>query len=372
MKLRKGAFEDFANQVEIDEKQIIVYGAGMNGQTLTVYWLNQCHLSEKVVCYVDSDTRKHGKTIQLGKNNVPIRDPSVLEKAKNCVLLMTVNDFEPIIKALEQVQGLEDMEVYFLPIMIINSNKPSGNGAIRISEEPLIPRKINYCWFSGNPIPDQLQKCIDSWKRFCPSYEIIRWDERNYDVSSNEYMRQAYSCKRWGFVPDVARLDILYRYGGIYLDTDVELTRNLDELLYQPAFCSVERWGTVNMGGCSGAQPGNPVIKAMLDYRKDEPFLLEDGSLNLMSCGYYETPPLIAKGLRINNQTQVIANGMMTVYSSDFFHPYEYISGRLECTKNTFSIHHFDGGWMDQGTKLQREKEHTRLSALVKNLHEGP
>lgn len=373
MRLKNGSFADFAEEVKAAGKQIIVYGAGMNGKTLAVYWLNQYQLLERVACYVDADKGKQGKEVRLGKYTVPIKAPPVLEELTGTyVLLMTVNDFEPVISVLTQMRGMEYTEVYFLPIMIMNAERPSdGCGVIQTSKEPLIPKVIHYTWFSGEPVPDHLKRCIDTWKRFCPDYDIVRWDSTNYDLWQNQYMTQAFQHQKWGFIADVARLDILYRYGGIYLDSDVELVRNLDELLYQPAFCSVERWGTVNMGGGSGAQPGNPVIKAMLDYRKDEPFVLEDGSLNLMSCGYYETPPLIEKGLQINGQTQLIADGMMAVYSSDYFHPYEYMNGKLRVTKNTFSIHHFDGGWMNPAVKAQRMKEQERLSAFIAKMEGG-
>ncbi len=117
-------------------------------------------------------------------------------------------------------------------------------------------------------MPEGSRKCIESWEKHCPDYEIVRWDESNYDVNKNRYMQEAYERQKWGFVPDYARLDILYHYGGIYIDTDVELVRNLDELLYQQAFCGVEKWGNVNMGNCSGAVPGHPMIKKMLEERE--------------------------------------------------------------------------------------------------------
>lgn len=370
MRLRSGSFAEFAEEVRRTGKQIIVYGAGMNGQTLALYWLNEHSLSEKVLCYADANAGKRGGEVRLGSCAIPIKPPSVLEEAAGkYILLMTPNDFEPIIGSLSRMQGLEDTTVYFLPIMIMNAERPPADcGVVRTSEEPLIPKVIHCTWFSGKPIPSHLQRCMDTWSRFCPEYEIKQWTAKNYDFRWNPYMTQAFERQKWGFMGDIARLDLLYRYGGIYLDTDVELIRSLNELLYQPAFCSVERWGTVNLGGCSGAQAGSPVIKAMLDYRREEPFVLEDGSLNLRSCGYYETPPLIALGLQINGRTQVIAGGKMTVYSSDYFHPYEYMDGKLWRTKNTFSIHHFDGGWMDPAIWKRRQREQEKLSALIEEM----
>ena len=169
----------------------------------------------------------------------------------------------------------------------------------------------------------------------------MRWDESNYDVNKNRYMQEAYERQKWGFVPDYARLDILYHYGGIYIDTDVELVRNLDELLYQQAFCGVEKWGNVNMGNCSGAVPGHPMIKKMLEEREKVSFIREDGGLNLETCGVYETRPLIREGMCVD---------------------------KLNMTENTFSIHHFNGGWLDEKAKQQRTITQMQYQDVMKRM----
>ena len=232
--------------------------------------------------------------------------------------------------------------------------------------EVRIPKVINYCWFSGNPMPEYLVKCIESWKRFCPDYKIVRWDEDNYDVGKNIYMKQAYEAGKWGFVPDIARLDILYNYGGLYIDTDVEIIKNLDDLLGNEAFTGVEKWGNINMGGCSGAVPHHPMIKKMLDFRINEEFIMQDGSLNLTTCGYYETMPFIQEGFIPDNTTQTIDG--MTIYSSDYFQPYDYMSGETCITKNTHSIHHFNGGWIDEKHKEERQKTKDNYQKMVSKL----
>ena len=170
-------------------------------------------------------------------------------------------------------------------------------------------------------------------------------------------MEQAYAHEKWGYIPDYARLDILYHYGGIYLDTDVELLHSLDALLYQPAFCSTEKWGIVNMG-ISGAQPGNPVLRQILESREGMSFVNPDGSENLMSSGVSDTLPLVSIGLVTNGETQCIAKGEMIVYASDFFHPFDYISGETHITDHTFSIHHFSGTWLS--TQAQEARKYTR------------
>ena len=141
----------------------------------------------------------------------------------------------------------------------------------------MIPKKIHYCWFSGNKMPKEFEAYIASWKKNCPDYEIIRWDETNYDVSRNTYMKDAYKEKRWGFVPDYARFDIIYQEGGIYLDTDVELLKSLDPLLDNPCFLGFEDKNHINPGLGFGAERGNPVIKALCDMYKQIDFYNKDG-----------------------------------------------------------------------------------------------
>ncbi len=185
---------------------------------------------------------------------------------------------------------------------------------------------------------------MESWRRFCPEYEIKEWNEDNYDVTRYLYSSQAYRHRKWAFVSDIARLDILYEYGGIYMDTDVELIKNLDDLLFQPAFCGVEKWRLLNTGGGCGDVPHHPAIKKMLDYRKGFPFEYPDGSLIMESSGSYESCPLIEDGFVPDNTIQVVDG--MTIYSSDFFHPYDYMSGETSITENTYGIHHFQESWV--------------------------
>ena len=164
-------------------------------------------------------------------------------------------------------------------------------------------------------------------------------------------------------MPDYARLDILYNYGGFYIDTDVELLKTLEPLRRQGAFCGVEKWGNVNMGGCSGAIPHHRMIKKLLKYREEAVFRYEDGSLNPDTCGVYETAPFIAMGMSADNTCQRINE--MTVFSSEYFHPYDYMSGENVITENTFSIHHFNGGWLDDSQKDARSRTLEEYMAIL-------
>lgn len=207
----------------------------------------------------------------------------------------------------------------------------------------MIPKKIHYCWFGGGPIPEKDKKCIESWKKFCPDYEIIEWNESNYDVTKNSYMYEAYKAKKWGFVPDYARFDIIYTNGGFYLDTDVEILKSLDQLCDEKAYMGFEGGNWVNGGIGFGAEKGILLIKDLRDMYNELSFIKKDGTLNLLPSPHYITEFLQKKGLVRNNSKQEIE--MMTIYPTEYFAPKDYYTGKTELTENTISIHQYNASW---------------------------
>lgn len=206
-----------------------------------------------------------------------------------------------------------------------------------------IPKIIHYCWFGGTPFPKLAQKCIASWKKFCPDYEIIEWNESNYDVTKNKYMREAFENKQWAFVSDYARLDIIYENGGIYLDTDVELLKPLDNLLSLTGFIGFEENKKLCATGLGfGAIPKLPIIKEFRDDYDNINFLTADGSFNLTPCPVFQTDILLKKGLCQDNSMQEIEG--FTIFPDEYFCPKNWI-GQTNITPNTYSIHHFKGLW---------------------------
>ncbi len=222
-----------------------------------------------------------------------------------------------------------------------------------------IPKIIHYCWVGGNPKPQSVLYCIESWRRFCPDYEIREWNETNYDFTKNAYMRQAYEAKKWGFVPDYARLDIVYTYGGVYFDTDVELVRSLDGLLENQCFFGFENTGDgewfVNCGHGFGAVAGHEAIKAARDHYEHLSFFREDGSLNQLASPYYTTQSLRQLGLRQEDRDQKL--GDIQVYASDVMCPKNFRTGRLQKTGRTVSVHHFSASWVDEAIKMEMERQ---------------
>ena len=204
----------------------------------------------------------------------------------------------------------------------------------------MIPKVIHYCWFGGNEMSALEKKCIESWKMQCPDYEIIRWDETNYDVTKNLYMQQAYAAKKWAFVSDYARLDILYQHGGFYLDTDVELLQSLDAQRTHAAFAGIGCTGGVNLGLGFGADACNALVKEMRDDYDTVSFLNPDGSLNTAPCVKYQTRLLKEKGFVDEDRLQQVES--MTIYPTEYFCPMHYETGALTLTEHTVSIHHYE------------------------------
>ena len=149
-----------------------------------------------------------------------------------------------------------------------------------------IPKIIHYCWFGGGAISPENRKCMESWEKYCPDYKIIEWNEQNFDISKNRYVQQAYEAKKYAFVSDYARLAVVYEYGGIYLDSDVEVLKSFDPLLDLPYFVGAENAGTIE-AAIIGAEKGCDWIKACLDYYKGRNFIQESVSLRFLCRAFY-------------------------------------------------------------------------------------
>lgn len=214
----------------------------------------------------------------------------------------------------------------------------------------MIEKKIHYIWFGKNPLSPLALKCIESWKKYCPDYEIIEWNESNFDINSNQYVKEAYENKKWAFVSDYVRLYVLYYYGGIYMDTDVEVLSSLDPYLKNKAFSGFEKAEQVPTG-IMASEKNHPFFKKLLDYYNDRPFIKEDGSLDLTTNVTTITNYFLEEGLELNNQLQTVAD--VTLYPNDYFCPKDCVTGKINLTKNTVTIHHFDGSWVPQKNKVK-------------------
>lgn len=214
----------------------------------------------------------------------------------------------------------------------------------------MIPKIIHYCWFGGNPLPPLAQKCIKSWKKYCPDYQIIEWNESNFDVNCNAYCAAMYEQKKWAFLTDYVRLKVVYENGGVYMDTDVELLKPLDDLLNNKAYMGFETTGKVNTGLGFGAEKNHSFIKENMDvYEKMTGFDRVE-ICPVITTRIFEQYVIDCKSDKIQN----VAN--VTIYPPEYFCAKHTHTGFIHVTKNTLSIHHFDASWNTSEEKKETEK----------------
>lgn len=214
-----------------------------------------------------------------------------------------------------------------------------------------IPKVIHYCWFGGKEKPDLIQKCITSWKTHLPDYDIIEWNEHNVDISQNQYIQQAYDLKKYAFVSDYVRVHALYHYGGIYLDTDVEVFKSFDPLLHHLSFWSFEQENYIATSTI-GAVKGNAMIKQFLDTYKDKSFVNKDGSFDNLTNVAMVTELFKNQGVQMNGEYQEL-EGLATIYPQTYFSPYDYINCRKLITDNSYAMHHFYKSWLPARTRIK-------------------
>jgi hypothetical protein len=210
----------------------------------------------------------------------------------------------------------------------------------------MIPKVIHYCWFGGNPLPALAVKCIDSWKKYLPEYEIKEWNESNFPLERYIFAKQALDNRKFAFVSDVARLHALKLEGGIYMDTDVEVLKPLDKFLSLTAFSGFENDDFVPTGIMASVKEGLWVSE-LLEYYDNKPFVNEDGTFETISNTFIITQIMKMKGFVMNNSFQEVKN-YVTFFPSDFFCPKSYKTGNLELTENSYTIHHFAKSWISR------------------------
>ncbi len=216
----------------------------------------------------------------------------------------------------------------------------------------MIPKIIHYCWFGHNEKPFLVRKCIESWKVKCPGYRIMEWNESNFDISQSTYSKEAYDSAKWAFVADYARLWIIYNNGGIYLDTDVELLKPLDDLLEVKAFFGLEDNGTINTGLGFGAEAGNQVVKCMLQGYENIHFSNRDGSFDLLPCPVRNTNSvkhLLPRNMNLDVITKIQD---AAIYPREYFCPLSADCSEMKKTRNTYSIHWYSASWLSTEEKV--------------------
>lgn len=351
-------------------KKLIVFGAGVTFKSFAVGGGKD--LTDRIAFCVSNNTDQHGQTILYNDKKITVYSiEKVLEERKEdiCIIILVKYPWQ-IIDQLSADRRFREYDYISSEEIEFVRREDSANEKellfpLKQVEERLIPKVIHYCWFGNNLIPEKYKVYIDSWKKFCPDYEIKLWNEDNFDISSNRFMKDAYDAGDYAFVSDYARLDIIYRHGGIYLDTDVELIKNLDDLLYQKMFAGFESDEYVAFGLGFGAVKGHKVIKAIMDeyevieYKKDK----------VIPCPQHQTRVLKRFGLVTNGEHQILKD--ITIYPAKMFCPKNYDTWHTVIKDYTHSIHHFDATWFDEDQRKRGEKRVERMKSVMEWIEKG-
>lgn len=224
----------------------------------------------------------------------------------------------------------------------------------------MIPKVIHYCWFGRNELPDLAKKCIESWKKYYPDYEIKEWNEDNFDINSCTYAKEAYEQKKWAFVSDYARYKIIYENGGIYFDTDVEIIASLEDILCKGNFMACEYGKNkaeikINPGLGIAAPSGLSIYKEIIEFYEHQNFKKMDGSNNLTTIVEYTTEVFKKYGFVSEEKIQVVKD--IYIYPPEYFCPLDFYTCKLELTNNTRTIHHYSSSWMEELKTVNLKKK---------------
>lgn len=326
---------------------------------------------EKIIDYmVDNDPNKHNKDFDLCGHKKKILSAEQLAECADTssVILITSMYYVSIIEQLNAYSSLINAECYVYPLMkALYSDYEIINP--RTEYKQLIPKTIHYFWFGNNPKSELINMCIASWRKFCPDYEIIEWNESNYDVNINRFTSEAYREKKWAFVSDFARLDILYQYGGVYMDTDVELIKPLDEMLYNAAYFGFGNYGRVASGLGFGCVKQHELVKELLDMYDSISFDESKDKNDLITNTMRETAVFEKNGLVQNNKFQIVKNA--AVFPSDFFAPMIPGTTKINYTKNTFSVHHNNFSWASKQEMTQYISSITKADEIISEMNKN-
>ncbi len=222
----------------------------------------------------------------------------------------------------------------------------------------MIPKIIHYCWFGREEKTKLVKKCIRSWKKYCPDYKIIEWNEDNYDIAAAPlFVRQAYDKRKWAFVSDYVRYYVVFEYGGIYMDTDVQIIKNIDFLLADTVFFGIQHLDLHPASGLGfGAVKGHGFIKELMGAYEGVSFILSEGKYNQIPCPDRDYALFCRYGFKLSDEEQILTNGVH-IYPTEFFCPWIKGNPFLKKTKNTVMIHWFAASWLGDEHRINRRKQ---------------
>ncbi|WP_026650997.1 glycosyltransferase family 32 protein [Butyrivibrio proteoclasticus] len=364
MILETNTFPNFIEMTSL--KRLVAFGATVFMQVIAENY-KELNLDSKVDYVVDNDPKKDGTGYELCGvvKTVHALDYLLKDNLNEIALLIGSDGYAlEMVRQLQEIEALKQVPCFLLPIMIMDRVDDTCDG-VAWPKEARIPRIIHCFWFSDDEKDELTKRCIDSWRRFCPDFEIKEWNSHNYDYTKNPYMYEAYKARKWAYVTDYARLDAVYEYGGFYFDMDLELTRGIDQLLGYEFVTGFGPIRDVELAAFGAAKGSDMVAKMLALY--DGKMFVAGSSLTLKDV----QPILMDKfmeglGFEIDGRYQ--NRDGVAILPRDVFSPRNWFTGEVEVLDSSFGVHHCAGGWVDKQAQVKRKEALKELKELARKL----
>lgn len=348
---------------ELKTKDIYCLGYGKHFKNITFPFLKDSSLIGNLRGFVDSsedyiemDGRRYRSICRADIASLP---------KEHTVLLIAVNGYREILSQLKADPGLAQinsipsiyLEALYEDILMLTADQAPKE--FRKNDKPVIPRVIHAIWFSDNPMPEKYRRCLESWKKHAPDFEIKIWTLDTYKPKECLFFEQAVKDENWAFASDYARADLLRRYGGVYMDLDVEMIRPIDDLLYNDAYMSFESPGRIECGSGMGAQAGNRIIDKICKSYESRPYFKEDGAWDNSTCPVRYTQVIEKYGLKKNGGFQFIED--ITIYPFEVLTAKSFDTGLIYKTDRTYTVHHHNGTWVPASARDAMERRYAEI-----------
>ncbi len=356
---------------KLKTKDLICWGSGKYFRNHTYPFLCRSGLIGNLRGFVETSGTKvvdlNGRTYAgIGKDELSGYDN------ENTVLLVAVSGYEEILAQLRSDIGLvkQDpvpsvyLEFLYDDLQLLSVNKPPLN--YRKHDKPVIPGIIHGIWFSDNPMPELYLRCLESWKKYAPDLDIRIWDLNSYKPDRCLFFKQAVEDENWAFASDYARADLLRRYGGIYMDLDVEMLRPIDDLLYNDAFMSFESLDRIECGSGMGATAGHPILQEICESYENRPYFKEDGTWDNSTCPVRYTQVIEKHGLEKNGGFQFVDD--ITIYPFEVLTGKSFDTGIIYQTPLSYTVHHHNGSWIPGDAHRAVIKRYEKIQSFLDSI----
>ena len=346
------------------KRKLIFWGIGTQFNNI-INGIQSIDLSCSVMYVIDKDEEKNGKFVYINNKKYVVDAPDLLNSLdpyEYSIVVSTTKYYDEVCDYISEyycawkgslisIDYIWELET---DARILGVAKCPKDYRKNIDEK--IPRIIHTFWFSNDKIPDLYMKCLDSWRKYCPDFEIRIWSLNDYDDNGCDYFREAINAKKWSFASDYSRAEVVYKYGGIYMDMDVEVVRNIDDLLHNDAYMSFQDLNYLECGSGFGASKGNTIIGEIVREYERLHFIKENGDEDLTTCPQRYTKIVEPYGLKKNGAFQEFSN--LTIYPFEYLTAKSFGTGITYLTENTYTVHHHNGSWVTKENKLKWNRKY--------------